>query len=770
MKFKEPREVEQIAYEMKLADYVRGLDRARINDLANGVPPYTQLEVEQNGIVVNVNDLTLTRTAHDARMQFYQNFLKPGRFLTATTDMGTKHKRTDRSTVVTKELARIMKRSLNYFETFRSKFALTTLHGIGPSGWDTSDFWCPDGLGVEDVLIPANTRLTMKNLPFFFKYVSYTAPELIRLTRRTAADPGWNKKMVDSCINWVDQESLTLYGNNWPDVWSPEKQAERVKGDGGFYAGDQVPTVDCFDFYFWDDSGKEEGWCRRIILDSWSTPQVDGGKWSMADNGDFGKNQFLYTSKNRKVASKWQELIAFQFGDLSAVAPFRYHSVRGLGYLLYSVCQLQNRLRCKFNESVFESLLMYFRVKNLDDVERALKVELANRGFIDESLQFIPASERFQVNAQLVELGLQDNSRLIGENASSWTQQPRSNDRTEKTKFQVMAEVQSSLSMVSAAMNQAYAYQARGEYPEIFRRFCNKDSRDPDIIEFRSRCMRQGVPESMLIPEAWNLEPERVMGAGNKTMEMAIAEQLMQYRNLYDPEPQRQILRDVTLAITDDPGKTEMLVPNEPQLVNDSVQLAQLAAGSLLAGLPVATKTGINHIDYVNTLMVDLALVIGRAQKRGGMATQEEIEGFQNIAQHIVQHMQVVAQDVNEKQRITEWQKELAKLMNLVKAFQQRLAEQQQQQASQNGGDPETAAKIKAMLITAEAKASNTRESHAQRTAQRQLQFEQKMKEDQQQHALDMQKDLQTHRLQIEADRVAAAIEIKKKRMSTTEE
>jgi len=40
--------------------------------------------------------------------------------------------------------------------------------------------------------------------------------------------------------------------------------------------------------------------------------------------------------------------VAFQFADLSAVAPFRYHSVRSLGWLLYAVINLQNRLRCKF--------------------------------------------------------------------------------------------------------------------------------------------------------------------------------------------------------------------------------------------------------------------------------------------------------------------------------------------------------------------------------------------------------------------------------------
>jgi hypothetical protein len=33
------------------------------------------------------------------------------------------------------------------------------------------------------------------------------------------------------------------------------------------------------------------------------------------------------------VGDTWQNLITFQYADLSAVAPFRYHSVRSLGWM-----------------------------------------------------------------------------------------------------------------------------------------------------------------------------------------------------------------------------------------------------------------------------------------------------------------------------------------------------------------------------------------------------------------------------------------------------
>lgn len=751
MKFNKAAEVEQVCYEFKLADYPRGLNRTRINDLFNGVPPYSGEEVEKNRIVVNVNFLEGTRLAHEARAQFTGNFLKPGKFFTAVTDSGPVHKRTERSAIVTKELSKIMKASSVYYETYRSKFALDILHGIGPAVWDKPDYWCPDAVGVEDVLIPANTLLTMKNLPFFAIYRSYTGPELKKLTQdeKVSEAAGWNMNLVDKCLEYIDKEATSLMGTNWPEVWSPEKTAERVKGDTGFYSGDQVPTIDCFDFYFWDDDDHAQGWKRRIILDSWSTPQSSGAAYSMGWNSefDFAKNQFLFNSKERKVASKWSELVSFQFADLSAVAPFRYHSVRSMGFLLYAVLHLQNRMRCKFQESIFEALMMYFRVKSMGDAERALKVELYNMGFIDETMQFIPANERFQVNSNLVELGLQDNEKIINANSSSWTSsaaQPQ--DKKQKTKFEVQAEIQRMTAMIGSGLQQAAQYQ-EFEDREIFRRFCLTNSRDPDIISFRARCLKRGIPESMLTPDCWDITHDRVLGAGNKTLEMVIAEQLMQFRNLYDPESQRMILRDFTFAVTDDPARTDAMVPDKPLQITDSVHDAQLAAGALMQGREVGIKTGMNHIEYVDTLMTMMAKEIQKIeQAQQGMATKEQIEGLQNTAKHVAEHIKIVQQDPQEKQRVTQWGKTLTRMMNMIKAYAQRLQEQMQKQAEQTGAGlagekaAETQAKLQAIKVTAEAKASNAKESHAQKTAQRQIQFEMQQKQEEQRHHLEMKR------------------------------
>jgi len=756
MRFEDADLVQSIAWQLRYGDWFRANNRARINSLFNGAPPYTAEEVETNNININVNFLEATSLSHDARSQFSAAFQKPGNYFNATTDRGPVHKRQERSSIVTKEVNRIMKRSLEYYETMRSKYALLVLHGIAPASWDTRDKWCPLAMGVEDLLIPSDTLLSFRNLPFFIKMRAYTAPELIKLTNGPKRDKGWNMKLVNACIKWVDKESQSLLGSQFPDVWSPEKMAERVKSDGGYYMGDRVPTINVFDFWYWSDEGGNGGWRRRMVLDTWSAPTGIAPEMNANQAMDFAKGQWLYNSGDVVKATTRDQIFSCQFADLSSVAPFRYHSVRSLGFLLYAVCHLQNRLRCRLTETTFEQLMMLFRVKSQEDVQRVMKIDLYNRGFIDESVQFVPAGDRFQPNYQLAELGVTQITDLISRHSSSFTAMPQQGaSDVEKTKFQVQAETQTATAMVSIALQQAYTYQTF-EYKEIFRRFCQSNSTDPDVVRFQAACLRQGVPKDYLRPEEWDIEPERVMGAGNKTLEMSIAQQLMSYRNLFDPEPQRQILRDVTLAITDDPARAAALVPDNPHTINDAVHDAQLASGTLMQGLPVALKTGMNHIEYVDTLMVTMAHIIKSAQDSGGMADIKTIQGLQNMANHIAQHIQIIAEDPNEKQRVKVYGDQMGKMMNLVKAMAQRLVEQMQQQAQSPQGDPQAAAKAEATVIQAQTKAKLTSQSHAQRTAQRQIQFEQDMRQRQEEHEMELQAkaaevgvDLVKHRLKL---------------------
>jgi hypothetical protein len=358
---------------------------------------------------------------------------------------------------------------------------------------------------------------------------------------------------------------------------------------------------------------------------------------------------------------------------------------------------------------------------------------------VDDSIDFIKAQDRYQVNAQLAQMGLTEIANLISRNSSSFTAKTPSSgagDMKVPTATQWLGEEAKVTQLVSAGLALAYEYE-RPQFYEIFRRFTKKYSTDPEVQMVQAKCLKEGVPEKVLYNLAsWDIEPERIMGGGNKTIEMAIAQQLMQYRNQYDPAAQRRILHKVTLAITDDAAEADALVPETPQ-VSSSVHDAQLAVGTLLIGQPMEIRENVSHVEYAQALIDALGVEIAKVNAMGGVTEQPHLMGMMNLAGQSIEgqpipgngaanHIAIVAQNPEEKDIAKILGDQLGKAMNEIRAFAQRLQEQQQQAAQQNGGgaDAETQAKIEAMMMQSEAKAANTRASHAQRTAQRQVQFE----------------------------------------------
>lgn len=745
MKFDKVENVETVVEGLRRAEISRSYNRALVNDLFNGNPPFTENEAEQNHINTNVNFLDAPRIAHEARNTFNNAFLKPGNFFSATTDSGPTHKRSTWGRQFTKNINRIMKKSKKYLGTLRDEFAQTTLHGVGPSAWDHTKGWCPVSVFIGDLWVPSKTRVAMDNLDYFSIHREYTPFQFQKMA--TGSDSGWNKKMVNKVLKNIAKSEL-VPENSGEITYSPEKIAELFKEDAGLLDSESIPTIKAHDFYFRnDDDGK---YYRRMLLDD------SGDKDLQAD--------FIYKPKGA-YADELCHILHVMFADGANVAPFRYHSVRGLGWLLYAVCHLQNRLRCKFNDAVFEQMLWYFRVNSPEDRERLDMVDLHHLGIIPDGLSWVPASERYKIDQNLVQAAFSLNNQSMAESSAMFRQGINGGEDKVMTAQEAMARVNAANALVGAMLNLAYTYQTH-QYQEIVRRFCLKSSIDEDVKKFRAQCLKDGIPEEMLDVERWNIEPERVLGAGNKTLEIAQAQRLMEFRNLFDPEPQREILHIFTEAVTDDPDMASRLVPIKEKVISDSVHDAQLSAAALMMGLPVSMKTGMNHIEYVEALLISMGSIIKRIEGTTKMADLQEIVGFENMAKHISEHIEVIAQDRGEKARVKNYGDALGKFMNLVKAYAQRYFEQNSQG---NALTPEAQAKIQSSIILATAQAKIKEASASQRRQQRDADFMAAQKRDEERHRLEMGKMVEQTQVENVAKDLETSANIARQINGTTE-
>lgn len=759
MDFSDCRCLDLIGGDLVWASFERGYNRARINGLLNGDPPFNRQEQESAKVKTNVNDLVGCSLAHDGRAQMNNGLLQQGQYSTCRTDWPSIETRDKISSIVEKEFNRPLLDSGDYYECVRAEAGQMIAHGIGTSVWENPDYMIPTEIGIADLLCPTNTRIGFKNLPFIFLRRSFTGMEFAELYRKDKIDPGWNRDMIRDCMKWVDKQMTTGLDSQTRAFYRPEQWEEESKQDAGWYAPDRVPTIDVFDIYGYREAhGKHPaGWVRRIILDEWSgsgNPPAKGREPQRRTDGiskKVKKGDFLYTSGDNPVCSTWNNIASVQYGDLSAVFPAMHNSVRGLGWIVYSLCHIQNRVKSRFYDTLFEQLLQYFQVSSMDDAGRAMKIDLANMGFIDETIKMVKAQDRWQPNWQFIEGGLGMLMKDIQSNSKAWTQNADAgNSRTEKTKFQYQAELQRMNVLVSAAMNQMYFYQ-KFQDREMFRRFCNANSRDPIVRKAREACIRQGVDVKWINnPDAWQVEHERMMGQGNQTLEMMVAESLLQLVPGMPPESQTKAKRNYVNALTHNPQLASEYFPEKQDKNNSAAQQARNDFATMLQGVPVPPVPGeVNRIEYVTELLKQLGQRVQMREKTGGMVKPDELQGLKLASNCLAQNIQIFGQDKTLAPVVKKFQDQLGKIVNLIKAFEQRLqaAQKKQQEAQgQNGnGQGEAMAKVLPAIIAAKVKGKIKEKEADQKAKHKDAAFVQQLHHDNIRTAAEVAaKDLET--------------------------
>lgn len=744
MRFDSASSVEETVWDMRLTDLPRAEDRATLLRLYNGNPPFDKATEEENNIQVNMNDLSGPNVMMRARSQWNNAHLKGSRFFTARPDSGPGHKRTAWSQTFSNHANRLLKKERRMRGLIRAQGANTLTFGIGPSNWQNRRGIVPVPIPVGSLMIPSESEIDNfdEDLSYFAIFREWSPSMLWDMTHGPKTDFGWNMDLLEAQWDYIKDE-LRKSPNSVAFQYMPERIEELMKQDKGYMGTDAVPTCDVWDFYFREaENGK--GWYRRVILD-WNIGETNlvsykhGGPRPESRNKVKGDPAFLYSSGSRKYANSFSEIIHCQFGDCSPYGPVKYHSMRGLGWLMWGVCELQNRLHCKFNEQVFQQLMWFFRTASNQDLVRLKMATFEHMGVIPQGIAFVPASERYVPDEGILNMAFARNRQLMADSSTAFTQgYDKGTEGEGRTATETMAIVNSSQSLASGVLEESYGYQ-KFLYSEMVRRLCLKRSTDPMAKNFRLSCLQDGIPEEMLDVEKWTIEPEQVIGGGNKTLQMAQVQFLNSIRKNLPPNGQRVIDHISVETATEQPDLAEEIVPlSENQPISDSMHDAQEATGRILRGLPFTLPKFAVFEDYVRVWIHDLAFLIQQALQKGSMVSPDDLAGIQNLGKHIGGCLQIMAKNQDEKPKVKELEDAFQKLMNHLKGFEQRLQAAQKKQAGANGagGDPKDAAKAQAIVTMGQTKAKIAENSAASRTRQKEQQFQlSERRKDQQQSA-----------------------------------
>lgn len=664
--FGTPQQVINVVKALQDVETDRASDRSKIDSLANGQRPYSKEEEEKFNIQINVNWGEMKRIIRDANSQLNNAFMHPGTLFQCTCQEGQIDKRDAWGQTFTKLIHQPLQEGKSGRENFfmmGDRNRSVSLYGVGILMWIDPYRPIPRFVPMEDLLIPTESKCSFKGMRYFACNLYLTIGELIEMAKSEERIKGWNQEMVDQIL----EGQTDLYNESTPSTWrdQPEAMRQIFFENSGYYYSDAIPKVRCVAFY-WQEMDKPNRWFRVIYL-----------KENPGDKVKDISKKFLFDGTETPFANDISEILNVQYGDSNFVPPAKYHTTRGLGVDLYAPIETLNRLRCEFVQAAFETLKMYFRVKDPADRARLKQQVLSQYGFIEDGLQIVPNNERHQPNERMVGDAMSQMDSILAQSSSSYVSSSDRGGEKQMTAKEAMIKLNQATALVSAMLQTMYL-QEGFYYDELKRRFCDGTSIDPQVKEFQAACIKEGIPEKLVKnAKAWKTTPERVLGGGDKTVAQQQSLWLLSVKSMFGPEAQQTILRLVTSSMLDDPAKAMMLVPAVPPQSSAGSRAAEGLFGTMMQGIQTAPVTGVDMLGFTGQLLKMMGQVVQRIQGTDGMGSMTEVVGLATVGQAIAQAIQQLVADPQQKQVAKQFGDALGKLMNEVKAFGQRLTEKQ---------------------------------------------------------------------------------------------
>lgn len=703
---------------MQLVETVRANDRALIDTLANGSRPYTVDECENFQIKINVNWGEMNRQIRDANRQVNSALIYKPVLFNLICRGGEVEKRDEYSIKATKNFNDCLtkkKTGKRFKFNLQSRNASFVLHGIGVLFWPNDYHSYPRFQPLENLLIPSDTSQDFSDLSYFDMKVDLTPYEFSKLTQGDKVMNGWDTEFARKILDSL-QELKFQNPNNYNWWQHPEQMQELFKQNRTYLDSDAVAKVKLHFFFQRDD---EDGkWYRKIFL-------RDESQYVSGIMGQVNKDEFVFDS-DVPFADDIEQILHVQYGDNNIVPPKKFHSTRGLGQLLYSPAEVLNRYRSDILQSAFEANKTYFKIQSPADKSRQNVIDLMQYGVMEDGISFVPEAERHQVRTDLAEFVMSECRQSLSENSASFVQDIDTGTKKEMTLGEAQIRQQSVNLTVSSMLEMSYDQEVFLGV-EMLRRFLFKNANTQESKWFVEQCVKDGIPKELLIDSMWDVKVEKVLGSGDASLANQEVATLMSWRPQFDPKSQRTILRMAATTVTKDPAKGMLLVPETEVQATDGRLEAENVFGTLMDGVPVTLREGIDQFGYIDGMMQMMGAIISRISQTDNVGTPQELIGLQTVSQDVAKHIELISADQQNAQKVKIYGDAIGKLDNLIKAFGQR--QQQAAQKQQESVSPEAQAKAQAITTQSQLKIQTKEAEFEQKLQHREIQFQQKIEQ-----------------------------------------
>lgn len=647
-------------------DESNALNRATIQSMFDGDPPYDEAELANRGMadLTNVN-FGGAETQLEYAMAGYVDLLQSSEDLVSCpTKFGSPEQRFEWEYIMNEEITRMIRgwSQFNFNTLYICHQFL--MHGIGVGYWPDSSDWRYRGAGLGEFYFPRQTLVSEDDLEVACarrKYPSWHLYSKIR-NAESAASLGWNVKAVRKALAQASSQNADF------DDWEALETEFKNNDLGSSARHSEVHVVHIWVREF-DNSITHYIIPKNCIADR----EVD--------------EEFLY-ERNVPHGTMQQEFVLFAYG-LGTNA--HIHGVRGLGHKIFPIEQVRNRLYSKSVDGAFLASSIILKPTDEDSLNQVALSPFGNHMVMNPNMSV----ENFNMPnfQQAVFPVLNEMNNLTNEKVGSYNTQSAFGGSERKTRFEVAARLEEASRLSATSLQFFYAPFER-LLREVVRRITRENylTVEPgglEVAKLKRRILERGVPlEAFYKIDLDAVRVVRALGAGSPTARAIALQQLEEMAPGYDDTGRYNLRRDRTVAIVG-VAQADRYHPRKPGgRTPPALRIAMLENNDLMAGEETPVLPDDDHIVHAEVHAGKIQQVLATAQDQA-TPIEEVVPQLLPLYNHTSEHLQLVTGDTSVVSRAAGLRQVMQQageiISNGVKRIQkmEREAQEQAQQESQ---------------------------------------------------------------------------------------
>lgn len=545
--------------------------------------------------------------------------------------------------------------------------------GLGIGGWTNEYDWRPKAFETGNFMTYSKARFDIDALQVFCIRDEIPASELLEKLELKAHN--WKLDNLKKLLNKVYNKDKGASGKD-----NQTSDNEAYQKDIRIYAS---PEQEVTDF-------------QGVPVVHLVAKELKSGKIThLIIPDDDELRMFIYEGRDR-------------FEKMSHILwwlPYNYgnglvRSAQGLATMMRPHCELSDRFLCNIFDGGQIAASMVIQPNAPTDASKLQIVRMGPFTVLPAGLNAIQSTFAPNVSA-LIEL--RDlSSQIMKNNTGIYRQHPEmfGENQPDKTARQVVEETSKEARHEKSHVAFRYMFYDR-LYREMFRRMTNPEVLTSDekvyypgkaeALDFFNRCRARNVPEEVLLNAStlFRVYATRAIGLGSLGVRLDLTNQLLQVRPLLDEQGKQNAVREWLTVRVGHRNVDRFKAPiNRDDIPSNEQSIATLENNDFAEGSVVPVGADQLHAIHIRIHIEPIQQVVEVFEQTRGQGFDYK-KAYAILAiglPHIAQHLEYLQQDPAYKDFVAQIAEFLTKATQLAKLFEAQMAKQRkaEQQAQQD--------------------------------------------------------------------------------------